>query len=60
MCKKPRSARSDDSMYSWTPSILEYQLAYSLSRSREPEVPASRKREDPVPRIMPREAPAAT
>ena len=36
MCKKPRSARADDGMYSWTPSILEHQLTYSLRRSREP------------------------
>ena len=35
MCKKPKSARSDDSMYCWTPSILEHQLDFCLRRSRE-------------------------
>jgi hypothetical protein len=53
MCKKPRNARPDDGMYSWTPSILEYQLAFSLRRSRELEVPDGMKRQVPVPRIAP-------
>jgi hypothetical protein len=53
MCKKPRNARPDDGMYSWTPSILEYQLAYSLRRSRELEVPEGMKRQVPPPRIAP-------
>jgi hypothetical protein len=53
MCKKPRSARPDDGMYSWTPSILEHQLAYSLRRSRELEVPEGMKRQVPPPRIAP-------
>jgi hypothetical protein len=53
MCKKPKGARADDGMYMWTPSVLEYQLAYSLRRSREPEVPESMKRQYPMPRIAP-------
>jgi hypothetical protein len=53
MCKKPRNARPDDGMYSWTPSILEYQLAFSLRRSRELEVPEGMKRQVPPPRIAP-------
>ena len=53
MCKKPKSARPDDGMYSWTPSILEYQLTSSLRRSRELEVPESLKRQVPPPRISP-------
>ena len=53
MCKKPKSARSDDGMYSWTPSMLEHQLAYGLRRSREPEVPEGMKRQHPVPRVAP-------
>jgi hypothetical protein len=35
MCKKPRSARPEDGMYLWTPSMLEHQLALSLRQSRE-------------------------
>ena len=53
MCKKPRSARPDDGMYSWTPSILEHQLAYGLRRSRESEVPEGMKRQPQPPRIAP-------
>ena len=53
MCKKPRSARPDDGMYSWTPSILEHQLAFSLRRSRELEVPEGMKRQPQPPRIAP-------
>jgi hypothetical protein len=53
MCKKPKGARPDDGMYLWTPSVLEYQLAFSLRRSREPEVPASMKRQYPMPRVAP-------
>jgi hypothetical protein len=45
MCKKPRSARPDDGMYTWTPSMLEHQLAYGLRKSREREVPESMKRQ---------------
>jgi hypothetical protein len=33
MCKKPRGARPGDAMYSWTPAILEEQIA-SLARPR--------------------------
>ena len=36
MCKKPRSARSQDRMYLWTPEILEDQIASGLSWSRRP------------------------
>ena len=36
MCKKPRSARSGDGMYIWTPEILEDQIKMSLSWSRRP------------------------
>jgi hypothetical protein len=53
MCKKPRGARPDDGMYLWTPSVLEYQLAYSLRMSREREVPDSMKRQYPMPRVAP-------
>jgi len=53
MCKKPKGARADDGMYMWTPSVLEYQLNYSLRRSREPAVPESMKRQYPMPRIAP-------
>ncbi len=51
MCKKPRSARADDGMYSWTPGILEYQLTYSLRRSREPQIPEGMKRQVPTARL---------
>jgi hypothetical protein len=47
MCKKPRSARPEDGMYLWTPSMLEHQLALSLRQSRESEVPESMKRQHP-------------
>ena len=53
MCKKPRGARPDDGMYSWTPSILEHQLAFSMRRSRELEVPEGMKRQPQAPRIAP-------
>ena len=53
MCKKPRSARLDDGMYSWTPSILEHQLAYGLRRIRESVVPEGMKRQPQPPRIAP-------
>jgi len=51
MCKKPRSAKADDGIYSWTPAILEHQLAFSLRRSRERDVPEHMKRHVPAPRI---------
>jgi hypothetical protein len=51
MCKKPKVARANDGIYMWTPSVLEYQLAFSLRRSRESEVPASMKRQYPMPRV---------
>jgi MTH538 TIR-like domain (DUF1863) len=47
MCKKPKSARAEDGMYLWTPSMLEHQLAFSLRASREREVPDRIKRQDP-------------
>ena len=50
MCKKPRSARADDGMYAWTPAMLEHQLASSLRRHRQPQVPESMKRQAPGPR----------
>ena len=53
MCKKPKGARADDGMYTWTPAMLEHQLAYSLRQSREREVPESMKRQYPVPRVSP-------
>jgi hypothetical protein len=53
MCKKPTSAAHDDGIYSWTPAILAYQLAYSLRQSREPEVPESMKRQVRQPRVSP-------
>ena len=53
MCKKPRSARPEDGMYLWTPSMLEHQLAQSLRQSREREVPDSMKRHPPAPRVAP-------
>jgi Thoeris protein ThsB, TIR-like domain len=51
MCKKPRGARSDEGMYSWTPAILEYQLAYGLRQARESLVPDGMKRQAPVGRV---------
>jgi hypothetical protein len=55
MCKKPKGARSEDGMYLWTPSMLEHQLAFSLRRRREDElpVPESMKRQYPVARVAP-------
>ena len=53
MCKKPRSARPDEGMYCWTPSILERQLVYGLRRSRDLEVPEGMKRQVPTPRATP-------
>jgi hypothetical protein len=53
MCKKPRSARPEDGMYLWTPSMLEHQLAQSLRQSREREVPEALKRQYPAPRVAP-------
>jgi Thoeris protein ThsB, TIR-like domain len=51
MCKKPKSARPEDGMYLWTPSMLEHQLAYCLRASREGEAPESIKRQHPMRRI---------
>jgi hypothetical protein len=51
MCKKPRSARPEDGMYLWTPSMLEHQLAQSLRQSRDRDVPESMKRQYPVARV---------
>jgi hypothetical protein len=34
MCRKPQSARPDDSMYSWTPQILAVQLQETLRQAR--------------------------
>jgi hypothetical protein len=53
MCKKPGSARHDDGIYSWTLEILEHQLAFSLRRSKERDVPESLKRQVPSPRVAP-------
>ncbi len=50
MCKKPKGARADDGMYSWTPDILQHQITLTLRRSRQPEVPESMKRQVPAPR----------
>jgi hypothetical protein len=50
MCKKPRSARADDGMYSWTPEILQQQISYVLRRSRQPQVPEGMKRQAPTGR----------
>jgi hypothetical protein len=50
MCKKPRSARTDDGIYLWTPEILQQQLALGVRRSREAEVPEGMKRQAPAPR----------
>jgi antiphage defense system Thoeris ThsB-like protein len=37
MCKKPRSARSGDGIYLWTPEILEDQIISTMSwRSQRP------------------------
>jgi hypothetical protein len=47
MCKKPKAARHDDGIYSWTPTVLANQLAYGMRRAREPEIPASLKRQVP-------------
>jgi hypothetical protein len=45
MCKKPRNARADDGMYVWTPAMLAHQLASSLRRHRQPQVPEGMKRQ---------------
>ncbi|MEN8158952.1 MAG: hypothetical protein ABFS41_02640 [Myxococcota bacterium] len=52
MCKKPKAARHDDSIYSWTPAVLEQQMASAMRRSREPEIPASMKRQAPERRVQ--------
>ncbi|HET6303443.1 MAG TPA: TIR domain-containing protein [Myxococcota bacterium] len=51
MCKKPKGARADDGMYSWTPDILQQQITLTLRRSRQPGVPESMKRQVPPPRV---------
>ena len=53
MCKKPRSARADDGMYVWTPAMLEHQLASTLRRHRQPQVPEGMKRQSPGARLAP-------
>ena len=50
MCKKPKGARADDGMYTWTPAMLEHQLASSLRRHRQPQVPEGMKRQIPLSR----------
>jgi len=37
MCKKPKSARSGDGMYLWTPEILEDQITSTVSGRPQPE-----------------------
>jgi hypothetical protein len=53
MCKKPRAARADDGMYVWTPAVLEQQLASTLRRHRQPQVPEGMKRQGPGARPAP-------
>jgi hypothetical protein len=50
MCKKPKSARADDGMYSWTTEILQQQITSVLRRSRELRVPEGMKRVVAAPR----------
>jgi hypothetical protein len=44
MCKKPRSARIDDGMYSWTAEALDQQIIAVLRRSRQSHVPEGMRR----------------
>jgi hypothetical protein len=44
MCTRPTGARSNDSMYSWTPDILRTQIAYTLRKDRPVEALKSFKR----------------
>jgi len=44
MCKKPKGAKADDGMYSWTLEILQHQLLTALRRNQASEVPESMKR----------------
>ena len=44
MCKKPRSARIDDGMYSWTADALDQQIIAVLRRSRQSHVPEGMRR----------------
>ena len=43
MCTKPKAARNDDGIYSWTPEVIARQLAQEMRKSRAPEIPASLK-----------------
>ena len=47
MCKKPRSARIDDGMYSWTAEQVDQQILSLLRRSRQAQVPEGMKRITP-------------
>ena len=49
MCKKPRGARIDDGMYSWTAEQLDQQILAVLRRSRQAQVPEGMKRVTPRP-----------
>lgn len=49
MCKKPKGAKNDDGMYSWTPEILQQQILTHLRRSQASEVPQSLKRRSAGP-----------
>jgi hypothetical protein len=44
MCKKPRGARIDDGMYSWTADALDQQIIAVLRRSRQSHVPVGMRR----------------
>jgi TIR domain len=50
MCTRPSAARATDSMYSWTPEIVELQVGLTLRNSRPLEVPERCKRPRPEPR----------
>jgi hypothetical protein len=57
MCTRPTGARSDDSMYSWTPEILRSQIAWVLRKDQPIEVPNAVKAE---PRARSLNAPPQT
>jgi len=49
MCKKPASSRADDSMYGWTPHILQSQLQVILRAPRD--VPDHLRKATPKPLV---------
>lgn len=50
-CRKPKGAKADDGMYSWTLEILEHQMLSLMRRSQKSEVPEGMKRRGAVTAI---------